>query len=45
MLAAQAGVTIATFSLAVRFRSALWALATVAGVTALAIGAYVYLRM
>jgi hypothetical protein len=45
MLAAQAGVTIATFSLAVRYRSALWALATVAGVTALAIGAYVYLRM
>jgi hypothetical protein len=45
MLAAQAGVTIATFSLAVRFRSALWALATVAGVTALAIGGYVYLRM
>ncbi len=45
MLAAQAGVTIATFALAVRFRSVLWALATVAGLTALAIGAYVYLKM
>jgi hypothetical protein len=45
MLAAQAGVTIATFSLAVRFRSLLWGVATVAGLTALAIGAYVYLRM
>jgi hypothetical protein len=45
MLAAQAGVTIATFSLAVRFRSVLWGLATVAGATALTIGGYVYLRM
>jgi hypothetical protein len=45
MLAAQAGVTIATFALAVRFRSALWGLATVAGVVALALAAYVYLRM
>jgi hypothetical protein len=45
MLAAQAGVTIATFSLAVRFRSVLWGLATVAGLTALCIAAYVYLRM
>lgn len=45
MLAAQAGVTIATFALAVRFRSVLWTLATLAGLTALAIGAYVYLKM
>jgi hypothetical protein len=44
MLAAQAGVTIATFALAVRFRSALWALATIAGLAALGIGAYVYLK-
>ena len=45
MLAAQAGVTIATLSLAVRFRSVLWTLATVAGVAALAFAAYVYLNM
>jgi hypothetical protein len=45
MLAAQAGVTIATFSLAVRHRSTLWTLATFAGVAALALGAYVYMRM
>jgi hypothetical protein len=42
MLAAQAGVTIATFSLAVRQRSALWTLATVAGMTALAVAGYGY---
>jgi hypothetical protein len=35
MLAAQAGVTIATFSLAVRQKSFLWALATAAGAGAL----------
>ncbi len=40
MLAAQAGVTIATFALAVRRRSLLWGLAALAGVAALAIGAY-----
>jgi hypothetical protein len=43
MLAAQAGVTISTFALAVRFRSLLWGLATLAGLTALGIAAYVYL--
>jgi hypothetical protein len=43
MLAAQAGVVIATFSLAVRRRSALWGLATVAGLGAILFAAYVYL--
>jgi hypothetical protein len=43
MLAAQAGVTIGTFALAVRRRSVFWGLATSAGVVALLIGAYVYL--
>ncbi len=42
MLAAQAGVTIATFGLAVRQKSILWALATAAGVTALTIGIFAY---
>jgi hypothetical protein len=42
MLAAQAGVTISTFALAVRQKSVLWSLASVAGLTALSIGAYVY---
>jgi hypothetical protein len=45
MLAAQAGVTIATFSLAVRYRSVLWALATVAGAAALSAAAFVFFRM
>ncbi|HZT80926.1 MAG TPA: hypothetical protein VFA26_11910, partial [Gemmataceae bacterium] len=45
MLAAQAGVTIASFSLAVRFRSALWGLACLAGLAALGIAAYVYMNM
>jgi hypothetical protein len=45
MLIAQAGVTIATFSLALRFRSALWSLATLAGIIALAIAVRVYLFM
>jgi hypothetical protein len=45
MLAAQAGVTIATLALAVHFRSVLWGLATVAGLAALAAGGYVYLLM
>jgi hypothetical protein len=40
MLAAQAGVTIATFSLAVRKRSVLWAVAASAGLSALAIAGY-----
>jgi hypothetical protein len=35
MLAAQAGVTVATFALAVRFRGLLWALALTAGIVAL----------
>ncbi len=43
MLAAQAGVTIASFSLAVRHKSVLWSLATLAGLGALLFGAYVYL--
>ena len=42
MLAAQAGVTIATFGLAVRHKSILWALATAAGVTALTIGIFAF---
>jgi hypothetical protein len=45
MLAAQAGVTIATFALAVRYRSTLWLLAFVAGLAALAAAVYVYLKM
>jgi hypothetical protein len=45
MLIAQAGVTIATLSLALRFRSTLWTFATLAGVIALAIGVRVYLFM
>jgi hypothetical protein len=45
MLIAQAGVTIATFSLAMRFRSTLWSLATLAGVLALAIAVRVYVFM
>jgi hypothetical protein len=43
MLAAQAGVTIATLALALRTRSPLWALATLVGLAAAAIGGYVYL--
>jgi hypothetical protein len=45
MLAAQGGVTIATFAIAMRRRSLLWAMATLAGLAALAVGVYVYLRM
>jgi hypothetical protein len=45
MLAAQAGVTISTFAIALRRRSLVWALAALAGMAALALGAYVYLRM
>ncbi len=43
MLAAQAGVMIATFSLAVRHKSVLWSLATLAGIGAILFGLYVYL--
>jgi hypothetical protein len=43
MLAAQAGVTIATITLALRRRSILWTLATLAGLTAVGLGGYVYL--
>jgi hypothetical protein len=43
MLAAQAGVTIATITLALRRRSILWTLATLAGLTAVVLGGYVYL--
>ena len=43
MLMAQAGVTIASFSLAMKYRSVLWSLATAAGITAVAFSGYVYL--
>ncbi len=43
MLGAQAGVTIATLSLALRQRSVLWGLATVAGLAAVAFAGFVYL--
>ncbi len=43
MLGAQAAVTIATLSLAVRNRSLLWTFATVAGALAVGSGVYVYL--
>jgi hypothetical protein len=43
MLGAQAGVTIATFSLAVRRGSWLWGLAASAGLAAVTFAAYVYL--
>jgi hypothetical protein len=43
MLAAQAGVMIASFSLAVKHRSVLWSLATLAGLGAVLYGTYVYL--
>lgn len=42
MLAAQAGVTIATLALAVKLRSLLWGLASFAGLVAVGIAAYVY---
>lgn len=45
MLGAQAGVAIASFSLAARKKSLLWALATIAGLGALIFSAYVYLKM
>jgi hypothetical protein len=43
MLGAQAGVTIATFSLAVRRRNLLWGLAASAGLAAVTFAAYVYM--
>jgi hypothetical protein len=43
MLAAQAGVTIATISLAVKHKSVLWSLASLAGIGAILFGLYVYL--
>jgi len=45
MLIAQAGVTIASFSLAVKHRNMLWGLATVAGIGAIALSGYVYFTM
>ncbi|HEV3261408.1 MAG TPA: DUF4337 family protein [Gemmataceae bacterium] len=45
MLCAQAGVSIASLSLAARRKSTLWALAGFAGVTAVAFSTYVYLYM
>jgi len=43
MLAAQAGVMIATFSIAMRQKSLLWGVASAAGLIALSAGVYVYL--
>jgi hypothetical protein len=43
MLGAQAGVTVATFSLAVRRRNLLWGLAASAGLAAVTFAAYVYM--
>jgi hypothetical protein len=45
MLAAQAGVTIASLSLAVRQRNVLWALAGLAGIAAVTFSGWVYLYM
>jgi len=45
MLVSQAGVTFASFSLAVRRRSLLWSLASLAGLCAILSGIYVYVRM
>ena len=45
MLAAQGGVTIATFSIAMRRKSLLWGLATAAGLAAITFGGYVFLTM
>jgi len=45
MLIAQAGVTIASFSLAVKHKSMLWGLAALAGIGAIAFSGYVYLYM
>lgn len=45
MLTAQAGVTIASLSLAFRRKSILWSLASIAGLAAVILGSYVYLFM
>src|SRR5262249_10865716 len=45
MLIAQAGVAIATLAIAVRQKSVMWLLATVAGVAAIGFGVYVFLGM
>jgi hypothetical protein len=45
MLAAQAGVTIASLSLAVQKRNVLWALAGLAGIAAVTFSGWVYLYM
>jgi hypothetical protein len=45
MLVAQAGVTIASFSLALKHRNLFWGLAACAGLGAVGFGAYVYLYM
>jgi hypothetical protein len=45
MLVAQAGVTIGTFSLTVKRRSPLWALAAMTGLGAVVFGSYVYVYM
>ncbi len=45
MLAAQAGVTVATLALAVRQKSAVWGLAAAAGMAAVAFGGYVSVTM
>ena len=41
MLAAQIGVTVATFALAVRLKSALWGMASLAGAAAIGVAGYV----
>lgn len=45
MLAAQAGVIIATFAIAARKRNLLWSLAAIAGLGAISFAIYVYVRM
>jgi hypothetical protein len=45
MLGAQAGVTIATLAMAMRYRSILWSLASVFGVSALLFASYVFMGM
>jgi hypothetical protein len=45
MLAAQGGVTVATLALAVRYKSLLWTLATIAGLSALLFGSYVFVNL
>ncbi|MBI3822005.1 MAG: DUF4337 family protein [Planctomycetes bacterium] len=45
MLIAQVGVTIATLAMAVRFKSPIWAVATIAGAIAIGFGVYVLLDL